>query len=270
MGINPQVGGSTAGKSRKLTVNHNPGSPQQQQNQPRASVEEEGASYLSRHGAHKRNTVHALASPLSMLTASQQRYARTPYAKQSPTGTANAERRSSWTSSNNASHLNPQQFSRLESIYSQSIRGSGPSDTQRHSLGAGEHLNSIQQLQIEFQKLQACAERPSLVNSVKTGGLEAPVNAPTISITDENNRSLAPSSTSYDPMAFMAQNVRYLNIYYYYNFMCLVDTIHGQQQHCVETRNCYWILDSKLFNDKQSHRTKLFVPFNHSNKCSSE
>lgn len=81
MAMSPQTGTcSSTGKSRKLNVNLNPGSPKQNQ-----TVEEEGASYLSRHGAHKRNTVHALASPLSMLTASQQRYARTPYAKQSPT-----------------------------------------------------------------------------------------------------------------------------------------------------------------------------------------
>ena len=169
MGISPQqanTAGGSSGKTRKSIVNYNPGSPQQQQpNQSMASVEEEGANYLNRHGAHKRNTVHALASPLSMLTASQQRYARTPYAKQSPTGAANNERRSSWASSSNAAHLNPQQFSKLESIYSQSIRsGANGADAQRHSLGANEHLNSIQQLQIEFQKLQACTERPSLTN----------------------------------------------------------------------------------------------------------
>lgn len=192
--IGQQVGGSTIGKSRKLVANHNPGSPQQN------TVEEEGASYLSRHGAHKRNTVHALASPLNMLTASQQRHARTPYAKQSPTGGVNNERRSSWASSSNAGQLNPQQFSRLESIYSQSIKNG--SDMQRHSLGANEHLNSIQQLQIEFQKLQACTERPNLTNKV----LDSSVNAPMISITDENNRSLAHSSGSYDP-AFIGHNV---------------------------------------------------------------
>ncbi|KAI6177480.1 Protein kinase domain-containing protein [Aphelenchoides bicaudatus] len=207
--------GSSAGKSRKLTVNHHsPGSPQQ--SQPRASVEEEGASYLSRHGAHKRNTVHALASPLSMLAASQHRHTRTtPYAKQSPAvaNPANNERRSSWASSSNAAaHLNPQQFSKLESIYSQSIRSGSTADAQRHSLGGNEHLNSIQQLQIEFQKLQACTnERPSLSNLVnKSSGIETStsVNAPTISITDENNRSLAPSSVSYDPMTFIPPNAQ--------------------------------------------------------------
>lgn len=47
----------------------------------------------------------------------------------------------------------------------------------------------------------------------KTNVLDASVNAPTISITDENNRSLAPSSTSYDPVAFMAQNVKLFEIF---------------------------------------------------------
>jgi hypothetical protein len=43
----------------------------------------------------------------------------------------------------------------------------------------------------------------------KIGGLDSQsVNAPTISITDENNRSLAPSSASYDPLAFMEQNTQ--------------------------------------------------------------
>jgi hypothetical protein len=43
----------------------------------------------------------------------------------------------------------------------------------------------------------------------KIGGLDSqPVNAPTISITDENNRSLAPSSASYDPLAYMEQNTQ--------------------------------------------------------------
>lgn len=205
MATNP----GSSGKTRKLVVkHHSPGSPQQQ---PNASVEEEGASYLSRYGSHKRNTV-ALGSPLSASTTAQHRHSRTtPYAKQSPTG-SNNERRSSWaSSSNNPTQLNSQQFSRLESIYSQSIRGSGSGtngiDGQRHSLGANEHLSSIQQLQFEFQKLQACTERPSPANVSGTspGGMDASstVNAPTISITDENNRSFGASPGPYDPFNSM-------------------------------------------------------------------
>jgi hypothetical protein len=163
MGIGPAVNAAT-GKTRKSTTsaaNHigtGSGSPQQ------ISVEEEGASYLSRHGAHKRNTVHALAAPpISALPASHQRYARTPYAKQSPIGPAGNERRSSWASSSNAAaHLNPQQYSRLNDIYAQSVKGNSGSgaDVQRNSLGTAEQLNSIQQLQLEFQKLRAGIEKP--------------------------------------------------------------------------------------------------------------
>ncbi|KAI6215631.1 Protein kinase domain-containing protein [Aphelenchoides besseyi] len=225
MGINPHM--TNGGKDRKTSNSvstNQPGSssstlggPSSNEGQ-RITVEEEGASYLSRYGTHKRNTVHALATPLNFLgpTAPHQRYARTPYAKQSISGASGNERRSSWASSTNAAHLNPQQYSRLENIYAQSIRSgsNATTDLPRNSLGGGvggsEQLNSIQQLQLEFQKLRACTERPAGNSNSKTSlsGMDASVKTPTISITDENNRSLAPSATSYDPMLFMAQNAQ--------------------------------------------------------------
>ncbi|KAH7711196.1 Protein KIN-29 [Aphelenchoides avenae] len=175
------------------------------------TVEEEGEHYLSQHGASKRNTVHALGITGFPATnpSFSSRLQRTPYAKQ-PGG----ERRSSWASSTatNALQISPQQQAQLERLYRQSVGGNPGSP------GTAEYLNGVQQLQLEFQKLHACTREPSVPNQQQpqqqqpvqqSSNVPSPLmadcqlTAPTISITDENNRRLPSSSVSYDPLAYL-------------------------------------------------------------------
>ncbi|KAI1732218.1 protein kinase domain-containing protein [Ditylenchus destructor] len=194
--------------------------------QPRRSVEEEGESYLSQRGSSKRNTVHAGTptgtSPFPTST-SLQRHNRTPYSKQNGGIVApGSERRSSWASATPSAgitaglNISAQQHAQLERLYRQSIT-TGTSATSAGNAppgGTTESLSGVQQLQLEFQKLCATTKDTSPApnsgyNSLNNallgdaGQLKTPA-PPSISITDENNRSLLPpSSSSYDPLSFL-------------------------------------------------------------------
>uniref|UniRef100_A0A914D6B2 non-specific serine/threonine protein kinase n=1 Tax=Acrobeloides nanus TaxID=290746 RepID=A0A914D6B2_9BILA len=166
------------------------------QPQPQPSFEEEGESYLEHYGSSKRNTVHMIAgmSQGGFSPNSSQRH-RTPFYKQNST-----ERRSSWAAAatNTAPpHISPQQHAQLERLYRQSIAAQGSSSS------ASEQLTGVQQLQMEFQKLCASAE----TNGPQRGLTLTSSNTitPTISITDEHNRSLLPTSNSHDPLNFQIQ-----------------------------------------------------------------
>uniref|UniRef100_A0A7E4W5C1 non-specific serine/threonine protein kinase n=1 Tax=Panagrellus redivivus TaxID=6233 RepID=A0A7E4W5C1_PANRE len=200
---------------------------QQQQRQQQASpslrttVEEEGQSYLNHYGSFKRNTINAGMSSLSGLPSGSlsSRHSRTPYAKQNGN-----ERRSSWASSATSAHLSAQQQAQLERLYRQSIGGASPSP----STGGGESsLSSIQQLQIEFERLRACtqeqhqsqqqqqgqsSQQPGPSSSMPARSFSmvpsnlSDMSTPMITLTDENNRCLPQSSTSFNPLAFLTQN----------------------------------------------------------------
>lgn len=176
------------------------------------TVEEEGQLYLSHYGSSKRNTIHdfpknafkfqmqdsqsGMSSMNGLPTNSlSSRHSRTPYAKQNGN-----ERRSSWASSTSAAtaHLSPQQQAQLEKLYQKATGDSG--------------LSGVQQLQIEFQKLKACTQEQS--NSGSSTHLQnrsfsmipnslLEIRTPTISITDENNRCLQPSTGSFDPLSYL-------------------------------------------------------------------
>ncbi|CAD5216316.1 unnamed protein product [Bursaphelenchus okinawaensis] len=179
-------------------------------NQPENSrtIEEEGAMYLNRYGNAKRNTVHGAQTMMSGLTVGtplqsvpqQPRYARTPYAKSNGN-----ERRSSWASTTNQGIMNSQQFSKLESLYAQSLRGAAAAAANGSgNLANGDQAFGIPQLQAEFQRLKATTEKASGSSSSNVS-MNGPLNlnAPRISITDENNKSLlAPNSPSFNPMAY--------------------------------------------------------------------
>ncbi|KAE9555339.1 hypothetical protein FO519_001421 [Halicephalobus sp. NKZ332] len=186
---------------------------------PRPSVEEEGQLYLNHYGSSKRNTIHDF--PKNTLKLSIQdpqtgngisslnglptnslssRHSKTPYAKQNGN-----ERRSSWASSTSSApgYFSPQQQAQLEKLYKQATGGTESS------------LSGVQQLQIDFQKLRACTQEQSNPGSsihlqnrsssmIPNPLLE--IKAPTISITDENNRCLQPSSGSYDPLSILQKS----------------------------------------------------------------
>lgn len=191
---------------------------------PRPSVEEEGQLYLSHYGSSKRNTIHDFPRNTLKLSAQDSqtgngmsslnglpnllssRHSKTPYAKQNGN-----ERRSSWASSTSSAtgHLSPQQYAQLEKLHKQATTGGESS------------LSGVQQLQKDFQKLWACTQEQSNPGSsthlqnrsfsmVPNSLLE--MKAPTISITDENNRCLQPSSGSFDPLSVpqSSSQVRFL------------------------------------------------------------
>ncbi|WKY16987.1 hypothetical protein Q1695_001531 [Nippostrongylus brasiliensis] len=152
------------------------------------SVEEEGEGYLSKH-AGKRNTVHGASSPFGPSSPVPR---HSPYTKASST-----ERRSSWASP----AITAQQHQQLERLYRQAISGSGATD-----------LMGIQALQKEFQRLgqiaaQGCSPTASRSPTHFSDHRAALFGCPRISITDEHNRSLAPGSSSFDPVNLFEQKV---------------------------------------------------------------
>lgn len=191
------------------TVNQPLSTPQQH---ARPSVEEEGQSYLNHYGSSKRNTIHDFPKNILKLsiqdsltglpsTSMSSRHSRTPYAKQNGN-----ERRSSWASSTTtpaANLISPQQQAQLEKLYMQA--------TTKDS-----KLTGVQQLQMEFEKLKACTpeqqsthdlnnyEQNRSFSMIPNSLLE--MKAPTISITDENNRCTQPYSGSFDPLSFLPKN----------------------------------------------------------------
>ncbi|CAD6193042.1 unnamed protein product [Caenorhabditis auriculariae] len=150
--------------------------------QARATVEEEGKSYLNKFGG-KRNTVHCVGpTPFVNPPTLTPRYARSPYTKVPPT-----ERRSSWASPT----LCSQQQNHLEKLFRQSLQGNS-------------ELLPIQQLRKEFQELSyGCAQSTTETTSLA---------CPQISITDEHNRqhSIAPSASSFDPVSMFEQKANEL------------------------------------------------------------
>uniref|UniRef100_A0A915D956 non-specific serine/threonine protein kinase n=1 Tax=Ditylenchus dipsaci TaxID=166011 RepID=A0A915D956_9BILA len=188
--------------------------------QPRRSVEEEGEHYLNQRGNSKRNTVSGMATASNSVyptSSSLQRHIRTPYSKNGGGIAAlGGERRSSWASPTPAStatglNISAQQQAQLERIYRQSIGSTGVPGTSNPSSNPNEStpLSGVQQLQLEFQKLCASTTKdsspvpPSAYGSaINSLLLDNQMKAPIISITDENNQSLPPSSSSYDPLSF--------------------------------------------------------------------
>ncbi|KAK6766373.1 hypothetical protein RB195_025963 [Necator americanus] len=152
------------------------------------SVEEEGEGYLNKY-AGKRNTVHGASSPFGPSS---------PVPRHSPyTKASSSERRSSWASP----AITAQQHQQLERLYRQAISGSG-----------GNDLMGIQALQKEFQRLgqiaaQGCSPTASRSPTHFFDHRTAPFGCPRISITDEHNRSLAPGSSSFDPVNLFEQKV---------------------------------------------------------------
>nr|CAD2189428.1 unnamed protein product [Meloidogyne enterolobii] len=210
--------------------------------QPRRSVEEEGESYLlGQRGANKRNTVHSITGGLPIFaggsgsgssgvpgTSFQHRHSRTmPYFKQ----ILGDERRSSWASSCSSSitsgsvaaataaalAINAQQQAQLERLYRQSIAQTNAAASTSDAT-ASSALPSVQQLQLEFQKLYASTKEGSpgpaassaavsAQNPLLMGGLmnvdpgalfiksalaqlQQQQQMPTINITDENNQNV--------------------------------------------------------------------------------
>ncbi|KAL7070169.1 hypothetical protein ACQ4LE_010580 [Meloidogyne hapla] len=227
------------------------------------SVEEEGESYLvGQRGANKRNTVHSITSGLSILaggtnigggtstgnpgTSFQQRHNRTmPYFKQ----ILGDERRSSWASSCSPSiaagsvaataaalAINAQQQAQLERLYRQSIAQTNAAAASAEA-SVSSALSSVQQLQLEFQKLYASTKEGS-PGPVGVGGSSAiagnPPNPlligglmnvdpgalfiksalvqqqlqqqqmPTINITDENNHNVESAFVSLESNSILA------------------------------------------------------------------
>lgn len=151
---------------------------------PVLNIEEEGEKYLSQFGATKRNTVHCVGSEGIGTSSSStvSRIARSPYSKQN-----GGERRSSWTSSNQHSLINPQQQAQLERLYKQTVGG------------GSDQLIGIQQLQREFQQLKASTQPSPRASRTPPLLLDSSCSlkgAPRISITDENNRCLTQPSSS--------------------------------------------------------------------------
>ncbi|VDM75014.1 unnamed protein product [Strongylus vulgaris] len=154
------------------------------------SVEEEGEGYLNKYSG-KRNTVHGASSPFGPSSPVPR---HSPYTKASST-----ERRSSWASP----AITAQQHQQLERLYRQAISGSG-----------GNDLMGIQVLQKEFQRLgqiaaQGCSPTASRSPTHFFDHRAAPFGCPRISITDEHNRSLAPGSSSFDPVNLFEQKVNF-------------------------------------------------------------
>ncbi|KHJ99706.1 hypothetical protein OESDEN_00313, partial [Oesophagostomum dentatum] len=196
------------------------------------SVEEEGEGYLSKYSG-KRNTVHGASSPYGPSSPVPR---HSPYTKASST-----ERRSSWASP----AITAQQHQQLERLYRQAISGSATSTVYNYPVSTellkqilptrlfcfvlsvvvyfdsqtklwfptgGNDLMGIQALQKEFQRLgriaaQGCSPTASRSPTHLFDHRAAPFGCPRISITDEHNRSLAPGSSSFDPVNLFEQKV---------------------------------------------------------------
>ncbi|KIH65154.1 hypothetical protein ANCDUO_04528 [Ancylostoma duodenale] len=193
------------------------------------SVEEEGEGYLNKY-AGKRNTVHGASSPFGPSSPVPR---HSPYTKASST-----ERRSSWASP----AITAQQHQQLERLYRQAISGAndlmGIQALQKEfqrlgqmaaqgcsptyvSLGAYHYffaffklvpalfwfcltVRCCDQCLLEVLDVLCSASRsPTHLFDHRT----APFGCPRISITDEHNRSLAPGSSSFDPVNLFEQKV---------------------------------------------------------------